>query len=118
MQILINTDNNITGHAALSERVRTTIEHGLRRFEGYITRVEAHLSDENAGKSGPHDQRCMLEARPQGRQPVSVTHEANKLDLAVDGAVHKLVRMLDSVVGKQRTQATQGHAVIPEPTVD
>jgi ribosome-associated translation inhibitor RaiA len=62
--------------------------------------VEVHLSDENGAKSGQQDQRCMLEARLEGRQPVSVTDHAATLEQAVDGAAHKLARLLDSRLGR------------------
>lgn len=100
MKIQLNTDVNIEGTEALAARVRATVEDALDRFSEHITRVEIHLSDENAGKSGPKDHRCMLEARLQGRQPVAVTEQAPTLDQAVNGASHKLARLLDSTLGR------------------
>ena len=100
MKIQLNTDVNIEGTEALAARVRATVEAALDRFSEQITRVEIHLSDENAGKSGPKDHRCMLEARLQGRQPVAVTEQAPTLDQAVNGASQKLARLLDSTLGR------------------
>jgi len=76
MQIQINTDRNIEGREALAERVRSEVEDALDRYRGQISRVEVHLSDENADKSGQRDMRCMIEVRLEGRQPIAVTEEA------------------------------------------
>jgi ribosome-associated translation inhibitor RaiA len=64
----------------------------------HVTRVEVHLSDENTGKSGRRDQRCMLEARIEGRQPVAVTDQAATVEQAVHSAAQKLARLLDSTL--------------------
>jgi ribosome-associated translation inhibitor RaiA len=100
MKIQVNTDANIPGHAARVAGVSSTVEHALARFAESITRVEVHLSDENSGKKGAHDQRCMLEARLQGRQPVAVTEHAASQDQALHGATDKLVRLLDHTLGR------------------
>lgn len=113
MQILINTDNHIKAHPALVERLSAAVERTLNRFAQHLTRVEVHLKDENGPKEGPHDQRCVIEARLQHRQPVTASHTATTLDLAVDGAVHKLARAIDSDLGRRKDKS--GHAVpVPE----
>jgi ribosome-associated translation inhibitor RaiA len=100
MKIQLNTDVHIDGTEVLAAQVKATVEQALARFEAHITRVEVHLSDENGGKSGPHDQRCMLEARLEGRQPVAVTEHAAALEQAVHGAAQKLAHLLDSTLGR------------------
>ena len=100
MQIQFNTDHNIPGTEKLADRVRTVVEASLGRYADRITRVEIHVSDENGDKSGQYDKRCMLEARLAGRQPTAVTHHAATVDLAVDGAVEKLMRSLDSTLSR------------------
>ncbi|MFJ2536930.1 HPF/RaiA family ribosome-associated protein [Pseudomonas sp. NPDC087614] len=102
MQIQVNSDNHIQSSKRLEEWVRTTIESTLDRYEEDLTRVEVHLSDENGDKPGPHDMRCQLEARPKGHQPISVTHKADTLDQAIDGAAEKLEHALDHLFGKLR----------------
>jgi ribosome-associated translation inhibitor RaiA len=104
MKIQFNTDANIHGTEALASQVSATIEEALGRFEDHITRVEVHLSDESRGKVGKHDHRCMLEARLEGRKPVAVTDHASTLDQAVNGAVGKLTRLLDSTFGRLQDQ--------------
>ncbi len=110
MKIQVNTDDRIAGNEALAARVTATVEQALARFSEHITRVEIHLSDENGDKSGQHDQRCMLEARLEGRQPVVVTDDAATLEQAVHGAAQKMARLLDSTLGRlhDRREKTSG----------
>lgn len=102
MQIYVNTDNNIEGSARMSAYFTDTIQEALSRFNGQITRVQVHLSDENGHKEGSDDKRCLLEARLKGLKPVVVTHYAENLDVAVSGAIDKLVKSLESALGKLR----------------
>lgn len=114
MKIQVNTDANIPGHAARVAGVSGIVEHALARFADSITRVEVHLSDENSGKKSLHDQRCMLEARLQGRQPVAVTEHAASQDQALHGATDKLVRLLAHSLGRVH----EHRAHIPEASAD
>lgn len=100
MQIQINTDHNIEGREALATHVQGVVENVLGSLAERVTRVEVHLSDQNGNKSGPNDKRCMMEARVEGRQPTAVTHTAETVDQAVDGAVEKLKRSLASTLDR------------------
>lgn len=102
MQIQVNTDNNIEGSARMSAFFTDALEGALDRFSDQITRVEVHLSDENAHKEGTDDKRCLLEARLKGLKPIVVSHNAENLDFAVSGAIDKLVKSLESTIGKLR----------------
>ena len=102
MQIQVNSDNHIQSSIRLEEWVRTTVESTLERYEEDLTRVEVHLRDENGDKPGPHDMRCQMEARPKGHQPISVTHQADTLEQAIDGAATKLEHALEHLFGKLR----------------
>ena len=73
MQVQVHTDNKIQGGESLAQWIQEEATSRLGRFREYITRVEVFLSDVDAGKSGANDKRCRLEARPAGRQPVTVT---------------------------------------------
>ncbi|MCP5283159.1 MAG: ribosomal subunit interface protein [Rhodoferax sp.] len=106
MKIQVNTDHGIAGHAARVAGVSRVVEHALARFSDQITRIEVHLSDENGGKSGPLDQRCMLEARLQGRQPVAVTEHAASQDQALHGATDKLTHLLAHALGRAGDRRT------------
>jgi len=102
MQIQVNSDNHIESSIRLEEWVRTTVESTLERYDEDLTRVEVHIRDENGDKPGPHDIRCQMEARPKGHQPISVTHKADSLAQAVDGAAVKLDHALEHLFGKLR----------------
>jgi hypothetical protein len=102
MQVQLNTDNHVQGDDKLAAWVDATISAKLDRFREHVTRVEVHLSDTNAGRGGETDKRCTLEARPAGRQPVAVTHDAGTVADALTGAVGKLVRALDTAQGRAR----------------
>ena len=94
MQIQVNTDHNIHGGERLATHVTAELSTGLSRFDGWLTRVEVHLSEDGAHK--PEDKRCVIEARPAGKAPVAVTHHATTVDDAYTGAAHKLERLLDT----------------------
>lgn len=104
MQIQVNTDINIEGHEELAERVRAIVEETLQRLGQHITRVEVHLSDQDGaareGRSEQPDKRCLMEARLEGRQPVAVSEQAGTVHQAVQGAADKLVRLIDSALGR------------------
>jgi ribosome-associated translation inhibitor RaiA len=106
MQIQVHSDNRIEGSARLVEWVSATVASKLERFDEDLTRVVVHLNDENGEKAGAHDKRCQIEARPKGQQPVSVTHKAESVELAIDGAVEKLHNALAHQFGKLRNKRT------------
>ena len=100
MQVLVNSDKNITVDAALNRTLRAEVNRAIRRFRSQLTRVEIHLSDVNARKSGRHDKRCLIEVRPAGRRPLAVTMRAATVASAVTGALAKLRTALDTYFGK------------------
>lgn len=101
MQIQINTDENIEGSEELSAHITADINTRLDRYSEHITRVEVHLSDENAAKSGAHDKRCLIEARIEGLQPEAVSNESDTLEGAWSGAAKKMQHALDTTLGKR-----------------
>ena len=101
MNIQVNTDNHIQGSEELTRQVEGVVEGSLGRFGEWITRVEVQLSDENSrSKSRDNDKRCVMEARPAGRQPVSVSHQGATVDQALKGSAKKLARLLDDTKGR------------------
>jgi len=100
MQININTDKTIQRSQGLDEHVETAVKAAVERFGEHITRVEVHLSDENSQKSVDGGNRCMLEARVTGYQPIAVTNHSNNLHQAISGAADKLKRAIDSALGR------------------
>jgi len=103
MLVQINTDRNVAGREELARRVEDKVRAALDRFSERLTRVEVHLGDENSGqKAAADDKRCLLEARPAGLRPIAVSHQADTMDLAVDGALDKFRRALEHTLGKLR----------------
>lgn len=100
MQIQLNTDRHLVGSEALAVQLEGKVRAALDRFSDRITRVEVHLNDLNSEKTVDDDKRCMMEARVAGRQPMSVTHMAPTVILAIDGASDKLARALGRIFGK------------------
>ena len=100
MQVILNTDNHVQGDEALAAHVDGVVDSVLGRFRKQITRVEVHLSDVNADKSGSSDKRCIMEARLEGRPPAAASNDAETMRAAISGAAHKLQRVLDSSLGK------------------
>ena len=106
------SDKHIDSDKRTQDWVTATVEVTLERHLEFLTRVEVHLSDENGGKSGPKDKRCKMEARPKGHQPILVSHDADSLTQAVEGAAEKLEHALEHLFGKLRGKRTA--ALAPE----
>ncbi len=104
MQVQVNTDNTIAGRDDVVRFVESVLEAKLGAVSAGITRVEVHLQDQNAEKSGPDDKRCMVEVRLENRQPVTATNTADNIQSAVTGAVDKMRNILDREIGKQRAR--------------
>jgi ribosome-associated translation inhibitor RaiA len=100
MQILINTQNSLEGKESFINWAVAEIEDRLGRFKGRVSRVEVHLSDENADKVSENDKRCTMEARVEGRSPVAVTHHASTVADALTGASTKMKKSLDRIIEK------------------
>jgi ribosomal subunit interface protein len=117
MQIQINTDHNIEGHQTLIAQVSSVVENALNRYSEHITQVDVHLSDENSNKKGGNnDMRCKIEAHLKGRQPIAVTHQANTLDQAVEGASDKLASLIESTLERLHDQELRRtDPSLPEP---
>lgn len=90
------------GHSsqALDEQIRESLGSTLGHLTDKLTRIEVHLGDENASKTGPNDKRCLLEARPKGLDPIAIeTHGTDYYDTVHDAA-GKLKRALTTKFGK------------------
>lgn len=105
MHVQVNI-HQIEGNARLQNWVSTTLGDRLQRYADLLTRIEVHISDQNAHKSGPDDKRCQIEARLKGQPAISVSHKAQDLELAVDGATEKLRHALEHLLGKLEAKST------------
>ena len=100
MQIQINSDHHISASPAVAARIQELVRGTLERYSDRITRVEVHLNDLNSVKGGSNDKRCLMEARVAGFGPIDVNHEAESLELAIEGAMEKLERAIEHRLGR------------------
>ena len=100
MQVQVHTDDNIQGGESLARWVQEECTARLARFKDHITRVEVFMTDVAAGKASANDKRCRIEARPAGRQPVTVTADADKTADAFTASIDKLIRALETDLGR------------------
>ena len=114
MQIYVRTDTNIDSGGSLTAYVEGEVAAALSRFSDHITRIEVHLSDESGGRANGAAIRCMIQARPAGQTPVSVTDYAGSVDAALAGAIQRLNHLLKNHEGRQEDQharaSIRGHA--------
>ena len=87
MTIQLNAGKNLNIHESIGSKFNDLLSAELSRYSEHITRLEVHFLDENGGKDGPNDKRCMIEARQESRQPTVVTEVANSYELATTGAL-------------------------------
>jgi hypothetical protein len=107
MLIQINTDNHIAGSPELAARIEPAIASALDRFSERITRVEVHLKDDNSNKGG-YDKECTLEARLAGLAPIAVTGLAPTVEIALDGALDKLLRAIEHTASRSEAASRRG----------
>lgn len=100
MLVRVTTDNHIRGHEDFQRDVESKVEAALRRFGTQVTRAEIHLADENSHKGGDSDKKCTVEARLAGIQPLAATANGANLDQALEGALDKLVALLEHKLGR------------------
>lgn len=100
MTIQFNTDKHLTVHEEFNAKLTAMLEKKMNRFSENITRLEVHLSDDNGGKFGQNDKKCLLEARIEHRNPVAVSSEASSYEFAVDAAADKMKSALDTIFGR------------------
>jgi hypothetical protein len=101
MHIQINTDHTIAGSARMSAYFTRHLEETFGRFNDEITHRDV-FDGCKCDKAGDEDKRCLLEARLKGLNPVVVNHHAETMDIAVSGAMDKLVSSFGSTIGKRR----------------
>lgn len=100
MDIKVNTDSHITGSEEMTAKFSEELKKKLNRFSEYIISVDIFFGDENRGKFGTDDKRCTIEVRSRNIKNEAVTHYADTIDHAFNGAVDKMRSLLDSRIGK------------------
>lgn len=104
MKIQLNSDKNIQITEKFEKYFSEKINLSLKRFDDIITRIEIHLSDQNAHKTSHDDVQCKIEARIKDLQPVIVTGKSDTKEKALDEAIKKIKASLDKVTGKLKTK--------------
>ncbi|MEX1202570.1 MAG: HPF/RaiA family ribosome-associated protein [Ferruginibacter sp.] len=104
MLIQINTDKNIEGTTEMISHFTTLIQDQLQRFDEHITRIVVFLSDENASREAGNDKKCILEARPKGKDPIVVTTVTDTIHQSVKIASEKMFLTLEKSLEKRRVQ--------------
>lgn len=100
MKIQFNTDKTINGDERHRDYFTDLIAKELEQYQSHITRLEVHVTDQNGIKEGLDDIRCLIEARLEGRQPIAVSEQADTTELAVSGAIERLIIALDTILGR------------------
>lgn len=100
MQVQVTTDNHISGSAELTASVSAALTEALGRFQPQLTRVDAHLRDQNSRQKRGHDKACTLEARLSGLAPVAASATGQTVQQAVHAAAEKLVALLERRLGR------------------
>ncbi len=102
MQVLLHTDPNTDGSHLMADHLTLVVKDAMQRFGGRITRVEAHLSDDNGQtKTSADEIHCMLDARLVGLDAIIVKEQAGNAHQAIEGAVRKLKRAVGAALAKQ-----------------
>ncbi len=113
MIIQLNSDNNLVIHEEYRNKLDGLLTAELSRFYDSISRLEVHLSDENGGKIGVNDKRCMLEARKEGKSPIAVIEVGATYDTAISGALDKMKALLSTKEGKLKSKRDRGANGLP-----
>ncbi|CCQ16961.1 putative uncharacterized protein [Rhodococcus sp. AW25M09] len=100
MDIHIRTDNNVDITAQLRERIEGDVVNTLDRFSDHLTRLDVSFRNESAGRETADDIRCMVEARPAGQEPVTVTASTGRIATAFSEALNKLDTLLTHKFGR------------------
>lgn len=106
MQVQVHTDSTIQGGDTLEAWVREEVNTKLSRLKENVVRVEVFLTGVDALKAtGGPGKKCVMETRANGRQPVAVNAEAEKVKDAFNAALEKLRRAVESDLDKVRDKS-------------
>lgn len=100
MLFQLRTDNHLRNSEELAASVQADVEAALGdRCGDRLRRVEVYLEDVNAQKGGI-DVRCTVEAHLAGMPAFTAEDRAADVDAAVEGALGKLLRVIEHKLGK------------------
>jgi len=104
MQILVNTDNQITGSSRMETYVTEMAENSLKHYVDQITRTIVYLTDQNAEKEGSDDIQCKIEVRVKGMEPFIVEAKDESQDKALTSALSKVKARMKTIKGKMKAK--------------
>ena len=100
MEIRVHTDNHITGSENFFEKYSEELNKKLHRFTEYLSGADIYFVDENKAKASINDKKCTIEIKIKNKPPEAVSHNADTINLAFNGAIDKMNHLLDSRIGK------------------
>lgn len=101
MQVQVHADDSIQGGDSLAQWAQEEVNTRLARLKDYVQRVEVYFTGVDALKAtGGPGKKCVLETRANGRPPIAVNAEAEKVQEAFAVAVDKLLRAVETDLGK------------------
>ncbi len=101
MQVQVHADDSIQGGESLAQWAHEEVNTKLDRLKEYVVRVEVFFSTVDALKaSGGPGKKCVLETRANGRPPIAVNAEAEKVKDAFTAALEKLRRAVETDLDK------------------
>lgn len=101
MKIQINY-SDVEKTEPLEQHVSERVTKALHHVANEVTRVEVHLHDDKLTRKGGQDQRCTLEARIAGRDPLAVEERGHDLYHVIIEASDKLQRVVEKVHDKRK----------------
>lgn len=103
MQVQVHYDATIQGGESLEAWAKEEIQTKLARLKEYVVRVEVFLTGVDALKTnGGPGKKCVLETRANGRPPIAVNAEGEKVNDAFNAALEKLRRAVENDLDKLR----------------
>jgi ribosome-associated translation inhibitor RaiA len=112
MQIHINTDNTIEGHAPLTTHAEAVVNETLSRFSERVSHVEVHLSTVNDHKKTGGEFHCLMDAQIVGHQSIVASETANSVHQAIRGAAERLRKTINSTFGRINDNAKGAKPII------
>lgn len=109
MNVQVNSGHDVHCSEEYIKQIENTVIGSLERFRNALTRVEVFFGDENGAKSGANDKRCTVTAKMSHHDTFAATGHGEVYDVALDIALDKMVRVIDSKIGRSidRTSATE-----------
>jgi ribosome-associated translation inhibitor RaiA len=106
MQIFLHTDPNVHGTQLMAKHLHDVVTEAMNRFGERITRVDAFLSNAHSSLKATTelDILCTLEARLVGLDAVIVKVQESNAHQAIDHALKKLLRAVDTQIDKHAPQ--------------